>query len=414
MLLRDLGLALAIGLLIGIERGWSLRAEPDGSRVAGMRTFALLGIAGGLAGLLGTIGQPLLAAVLAAGVSAVLIIGYRRKTDNSSQVGATTTIAALVTFSLGALSTLGLALPALVAAVIVMLLLSQRGRLHGWLRGMTETDVQAVVRFAIIAGAIWPLLPDKDLGPWNAWNPRDLWLVVVIVCGLSFAGYIAGRRFGATRGTLAMAAIGGLYSSTAVTAALSQQLRAEPDQAPVLSAGIAMASAVMFGRVLLLTAILVPFALPRLAMITGPAALVALGFVAWRWRVAQAAPAAVEVATRNPFALVPALGFALFVAILALAVRWADSRYGNAGIAATLAITGAMDVDAAIVTMRGLPMGSLDSDLAGMILSLPILLNTLFKAGITIATAGWKLGWRAAVPLFASAAAMPIALLAVR
>ncbi len=160
MLLRDLGLALAIGLLIGIERGWSLRAEPDGSRVAGMRTFALLGIAGGLAGLLGTIGQPLLAAMLAAGVSTVLIIGYRRKTDNSSQVGATTTIAALVTFSLGALSTLGLALPALVAAVIVMLLLSQRGRLHGWLRGMTETDVQAVVRCAIIAGAIWALLPD--------------------------------------------------------------------------------------------------------------------------------------------------------------------------------------------------------------------------------------------------------------
>jgi uncharacterized membrane protein (DUF4010 family) len=412
---RDLAAALAIGLLIGIERGWKLRQEPEGSRVAGFRTFGLLGLLGGLAGLIGK-QQPLLAAVLALGALAILILDYRHAetTIQKTDVSSTTEIAALLTFALGALATGGYPIPALAAAAIATALLAQREMLHGWLRGMTEVDIRAVVRFAIIAGVIWPLLPNRDMGPFNAWNPFDLWLVVVIVCGFSFAGYIAGRRLGATRGTLATAAIGGIYSSTAVTAALSQRIRAEPGQAAIFAAGIAVASAVMFGRVLVLTAILVPFALPRLAMIIVPAGVVAMAFVAWQWRSAQGTPATEAKLPGNPFALLPALGFAALVAGLALAVRWAQIRFGDAGIATLLAITGAMDVDAAIVTMRGLPPAALDADVAGMILSLPVLLNTLFKAVIVVATAGWKAGWRAALPLLASAAVIPVALLLTR
>lgn len=412
---RDLVVALAIGLLIGLERGWTLRQKPDGSRVAGFRTFGLLGLLGGLAGLIGKT-QPLISGVLAAGAVIVLVLDYRRAdaVGVKTSVSSTTEIAALLTLGLGALATSGYTIPALAAAAVVTALLSQRELLHNLLRGMTETDIKAVVRFAIIAGAIWPLLPDHDMGPYNAWNPFDLWLVVVIVCGFSFAGYVAGRRFGETRGTLATAAIGGIYSSTAVTASLSQRLRAEPGQAPIFAAGIAVASAVMFVRVLILTAVLVPFALPRLAMIIVPAGLVAMAFVAWGWRAANDAPAGKPSTARNPFALLPALGFALLVAGLALAVRWAEARFGNAGIATLLAITGSMDVDAAIVTMRGLPPGKLDPDVAGMILSLPVLLNTLFKAGIVVATAGWKSGWRAALPLVASAAVIPVAVLLTR
>jgi uncharacterized membrane protein (DUF4010 family) len=410
-LYQNLALALAIGLLIGVERGWSLRDEPDGGRVAGLRTFGLLGLAGGIAGLLGQQGQPLVAAAIAVATLAILVIGYRRGVLANGNLSATTAIAALVTFGLGAMATLGLAIPALVAAVAATVLLSQRDRLHGWLRGLTETEIQAVVRFAVIAGAIWPLLPDAQMGPFNAWNPRDLWLVVVLVCGISFAGYVASRRFGARHGVIATAAIGSLYSSTAVTAALSQQLKAEPAQARVFAAGIAVASAVMIARVLVLTALLVPFALPRLALIIGPAGVVALVFVAIAWRAARGVTAIAETAARNPFALLPAIGFAAFVAVLALVVRWAEARYGSAGIAALLAITGAMDVDAAIVTMRGLPQGTIASDLAGMILSLPVFLNTLVKAGIVITTAGWRSGRGGAVPLVAAAAVIPVALL---
>jgi uncharacterized membrane protein (DUF4010 family) len=335
---RDLFAALAIGLLIGLERGWQQRGARAGGRVAGLRTYGLIGLLGGLAGMLGA-RQPLVAAVLAAGAVAVLIIDFRRADRLAERnVSATSEIAALVTFALGVLATSGFAVAAMAVAAVAALLLSRRETLHGWLHGLSETDVDAVIRFAIIAGAIWPVLPDRAMGPYGAWNPFDLWLVVVIVCGFSFAGYIAAKRFGATRGTLATAAIAGLYSSTAVTASLAQRLRGEAEQRPVLAAGIAVASAVMFTRVLVLTALLVPFALPRLALIVVPATLVALGFAGLGLRAAQAAPPAAAQDTRNPFALLPALGFALLVAVLALVVRWAEIRFGNAGIATVLAI----------------------------------------------------------------------------
>jgi uncharacterized membrane protein (DUF4010 family) len=411
---RDLLAALAIGLLIGLERGWQQRGTRAGGRVAGLRTFGLVGLLGGLAGLLGP-RQPLVAAVLAVGAVAVLIIDFRRADRLAERnVSATSEIAALVTFALGVLATSGYAVAAMAVAAVAALLLSQRETLHGWLRGLSETDVDAVIRFAIIAGAIWPVLPDRAMGPYGAWNPFDLWLVVVIVCGFSVAGYIAAKRFGATRGTLATAAVGGLYSSTAVTASLAQRLRGEADQRPVLAAGIAVASAVMFARVLALTALLVPFAFPRLAIIMVPATLVALGFAALGVRAARTAPLAQAPESRNPFALLPALGFALLVAVLALVVRWAELRFGNAGIVTVLAITGSMDVDAAIATMRGLAPGTLEPAVAGMILSLPVLLNTLFKAGIVLVTAGWRAGWRAALPLVAAAAMLPVALLLTR
>lgn len=411
---RDLFTALAIGLLIGLERGWQQRGVRPGGRVAGLRTFGLVGLLGGATGMLGA-QQPLLAAIVAAAAIMVLILVFQRADRLSTRnVSATSEIAALVTFALGALATTGFAIPAVAIAAVTALLLSQRESLHGWLRGMAARDVDAIVRFAIVAGAVWPILPNRAMGPYGAWNPFDLWLVVVIVCGFSLAGYVAARRFGATRGTLATAAIGGLYSSTAVTASLSQRLRAETGQRPVLAAGIAVASAVMFMRVLALTALLVPMALPRLAMIIVPGALVAAGFAAMGLRAVQAGPAPAMPETRNPFALLPALGFAALVAALALAVRWAEGRFGDAGIATVLAITGSMDVDAAIVTLRGLAPGTIDPVLAGTILALPVLLNTLFKAAIVVLTAGWQAGWRAALPLVAAAAMLPVAFLLTR
>ncbi len=405
-----LAIALLVGLLIGVERGWQLRREAAGSRVAGIRTFALIGISGGGIGLLASHGQPLLAAVLAAGVVALLVIYYARVPEASGSLSVTSGIAALLTLALGVAATSGFAVPALVMAAVATALLSMRQPLHRWLLGLSEADVKAMVRFVIIAAAILPLLPDRNFGPYGAWNPQQLWLVVVVVCGFSFAGYFANRRFGATRGTLVTAAIGGLYSSTAVSVALSQRLREQGPGNPaaeprLLAAGIAIASATMFARVLVLTGLLAPFALPRLALVIGPAGIVAIGFVLWLLRGLPASDHAASpaVQTTNPFELLPAFGFALLVAVLALLVRWAEARFGDAGIATLLAITGAMDVDAAIVTMHGLAPGTVRPDLAGMILALPILLNTLLKAGIVLVNAGARRGWLAALPLLASA-----------
>jgi uncharacterized membrane protein (DUF4010 family) len=370
--LARLVMPLAIGLLIGLERGWQQRSARPGSRVAGLRTFGLFGLIGGLAGFAAgmTQGWAVSAVLLLAGC-ALVIIGYRRDKSPS----ATTEAAALVTLGLGWLAGHGLPVPALALAVVTAVLLSQRQRLHAWIEGLSEADFHAVVLFAVIAGALWPVLPDRAMGPMNAWNPRELWLVVV-VCAISFAGYVLGRRLGPERGVLAMAAVGAIYSSTAVTAALAQRIKTEPESRPRLAAGIAIASTVMFLRTGLLVGLLVPFALIGFARVMGPAALVAL-LLAWLLaRRAAVAPAG-DAPTGNPFALLPALGFAVLVALVQLVVQWMQVRFGGSGVAITLALAGAMDVDAAIVALRGLPRGSIAPGLAGTILALPVLLNTL-------------------------------------
>jgi uncharacterized membrane protein (DUF4010 family) len=163
-----------------------------------------------------------------------------------------------------------------------------------------------------------------------------------------------------------------------------------------------------------LCAILAPLALPGLALIVGPAAAVAAGFALWLVQHSRAETAGSGVESGNPFELLPALGFALVVAVLAVAVRWAEIRFGGAGVATLIALSGSFDVDAAIVTMGGLPPGAIDPSIAGAVLAVPILINTLFKAGVAIVTAGWRKGGRAAIPLLASSAVMPLAYLLAR
>ncbi len=399
--LARLVVPLAIGLLIGLERGWQQRSAVPGSRVAGLRTFGLFGLIGGLAGYASGLAQgALVAAVLLLAGCALVVIGYRRDTAPS----ATTEAAALVTLGLGWLAGQGLPVPALALAVVTAFLLSQRARLHAWIEGLSPEDFHAAVLFAVIAGALWPVLPDRAMGPLAAWNPRELWLVVVVVCAIGFAGYALGRRLGPGRGLLAAAAVGAIYSSTAVTAALAQRLKTETEARPRLAAGIAIASVVMFARTSVLVAALVPFAAPGFALVVGPAAVLAL-VLAWALARRAAAAAAGAAPAGNPFALLPALGFAVLVALVQLAVVWMQQRFGGSGVAVTLALAGAMDVDAAIVALRAVPRGSIDATLAGVILALPVLLNTLLKAGVTVAMAG-RPGWRAAWPLLAAAAAM--------
>lgn len=291
------------------------------------------------------------------------------------------------------------------------LLLTLRPQLHRWVGTLTEAEVGAIARFALIAAVILPLLPDRALGPYDAWNPRQLWLVVVFVSGFSFAGYIAGKRFGATRGTLAMAATGAMVSSTAVTTALATRLRDEAENAPILIAGIAAASVVMQLRVMLLVALIAPRALESLALIVVPALLVSLAATGWALLAARRGDGATAapVELRNPLNFGPALGLTALVMVMALLVRWLMERVGDTAIAALLALSGIADVDAAIITIGGLPAGVLGARAAGMAIAASVLANTLLKAIIPPALARTRRGWTAALPLIASAAAGTLA-----
>jgi uncharacterized membrane protein (DUF4010 family) len=384
----DQALALAAafgsGLLVGIERGWTLRLHGEGTRVAGIRTFALLGLLAGIAGLVGGNGYPLAAGTIVGAASAVLAIGYWAGVRRSRRVDATSTIAGLVTLALGLLAGSGHPTLAIAAAALVTLALALRAEAHGLIRQLDEADVKALARFAVIAAAILPFLPTGSFGPYDAWNPRQLWLVVVVVIGFSFAGYVANRLFGARSGTIATAIIGGAYSSTAATQSLAQRL-GSPDASGAEPAGIALASAVMYLRVLLLVGVLATSALRPFALVIGPAATVAwiAGVLLWRRAPAGQGPAP----PGNPIALGPALLFVLFIAAAAVGTRWAEGRFGEQGMAALVVIVGSLDVDAAIITVGGLPGGALEPMLAALALGAAILVNMLVKLGITLVLA---------------------------
>ena len=393
------GSGLVAGLLVGVERGFKLRGEQEGRRVAGVRTFTLMGLGGGIAGLISG-NQPLAAGAIVLGMLAFLGIAYaprlRDEGDATSPIAAAATIA--VAF-LGGTGSVGLALA---ATAVIVLILAMREELHGFVGKLDEHDVKALARFAVIALGVLPFLPNRAMGPYDAWNPWKLWWVVVLVTGFSFMAYVANRIFGARRGTIATALIGGAYSSTAVTQSLAQRLGSK-DAGGAEAAGIALASAVMYLRVILLVAIIAPRILPPFVLVVAPALVVA--WLAGWWLYRQAARCEGPSPPGNPIALVPALAFLLFIAIAAVIARWAEGSFGEQGIAILLLIMGSMDVDAAIVTAGGLPSEAIAASLAALALGGTILANMAVKLGVTLAYARGK-GTAAALGLGASMVAL--------
>ena len=379
--------ALACGLLIGIERGFDLRGLRAGTRVAGVRTFTLVGLVSGLAGLAGRLGQPLVAGSLAAGAAAVLAVGYAHRPGLKQKPDATTPMAAMATIGLGFLAGFGEPGLAIAGATIVTLLLALKAELHGLLEKVDEDDVKALARYAVIAGAVLPFLPSGEYGPLGAWNPQKLWLVVVLVTGFSFLGYAANRIFGERNGTIATALIGGAYSSTAVTQSLAQRLGSEK-QAGAENAGIALASAVMYLRVLVLIAVLSTRVLLPFTIILLPALVVAWGAGFWLYRTASKCDA--PASPGNPIAILPALGFVVFVAFAAVAAKWAAGRFGEQGIAVLLLIVGSTDVDTAIITLGNLPVTAISPLLAAIAIAGTIIVNMAVKIGITLVYARRK------------------------
>ncbi|MGH6659556.1 MAG: MgtC/SapB family protein, partial [Sphingomicrobium sp.] len=393
------GTGLAIGMLVGLERGHKLRKQKEGTRVAGIRTFSLLGLGAGIAGVMAE-RQPLVAAIIVLAMLGYLAIAYaprlEDKGDSTSPVAAAATVAAAF---IGGLGSVGLALA---AGAVIVFLLALKKDLHRFVDRLDETDIHALARYGIIALAVLPFLPDQAMGPYGAWNPSKLWWVVVLVTGFSFMGYVANRMFGERNGTIATALIGGAYSSTAVTQSLAQRLGAgqgggaEP-------AGIALASAVMYLRVILLVAILANRILLPFVIVLAPAVLVAWLAGWWLYRRAERSDA--PVAPGNPIALVPALGFVAFVAIAAVVARWAQGQFGAQGIAVLLFLMGTMDVDASIVTAGGLPPEAIGPALAAIAIGGTIIANMGVKIGVTLAYARGN-GIAAAAALAASTVAL--------
>ena len=409
--LPGLALALAIGLLLGVERGWRLRDEEAGRRVAGIRTFAILGLIGGLAGT-GVAGQAgTLMIVLTVGAIAALLLGYSADMRRDGNVSATSALAGILTIGLGAMATTGNMALASVGAGAAMILLASREALHRAIQATSESDIKALIRLVLVVFVILPLLPDAGMGPFDALNPYRLWTVVVIIGSISFVGYILVRWLGERRGALLTAALGSLVSSTAVTVEGARRIR-DGASGSGAQAAVAIASSVMLVRSLFLVSLIAPFAFAPFATLVLPGLLVSTLASALLLYLGRARPAEAETGTLRPPGLGLALLFAATVAVLAVASAWAQARWDGDSGAILIAIGGLADIDAAIAAVGALPPGTLSVHVAALALAAATLFNTLFKLGLFVVIAGWRRTLPGAMALAAGASALliPIAI----
>ncbi len=373
-ILKRLAIACAIGVLIGLERGWRSRDEPEGRAVAGIRTFALLSLLGAAAGLIyGDIGALPLAAGFVA-VAVVLVVLRVRALPTTGDLGATTVIAGLLAYALGAAAMFGELAFAVAAGVVATLLLGIKTELHAAIRRLDRDELLAVLKLLVMSFALLPVLPDRGFGPWQALNPRDIWLMVVLICAVSFVGYVGVRHFGARRGTLFAALAGALVSSTAVTIGLSRR----PENVRLAGAGIVLASSVMLLRSLAVVSVINREL--SLALLPAIAAAVlaglAVALVLLR-RADRGTKAAIEL--KNPFEFWVAFGALL--AAVTVAAAAARAWIGDAGVLALAGLSGLLDVDAVTLTIG---RTSLDLTTARDAVLLAIVANTVLKAAIAL------------------------------
>ena len=402
-------LALAIGFLIGVERGWRQRDEADGERVAGIRTFSLIGLLGGLIGIHLTGPLSFLALLVAAGTIVALLLGYHADMRRAHNVSATSTLAAVATLGLGAVATAGEMALASVGAGAMVILLASRDALHKAILLTSASDMTALLRLVLVAFIVLPLLPDVGMGPFESLNPRRLWLVVVVIGAISFGGYVLSRWLGAQRGALIAATLGAIVSSTAVTVASARRLREGGERAE--EAAIALASVIMLTRSLLLVGVLAPFAFGAMGLLLLPALAVAVVALAILLIGMRGKSATEQPAPPSPPSLLVAFVFAGLVAGLTLASAWAQASIGDAAGATVIAIGGMVDVDAAIATVGTLPPHSLPLREVAAALAAPVLFNSLFKMALLVGIAGFEVSRRATLALGATAVALAVPIL---
>lgn len=402
--LPGLALATAIGLLIGAERGWRMRDEEPGTRVAGVRTFAILGLLGGLLGLTVSLGLAIVATLAALGAVSTLLISHFVEMRSQAHVSATSAIAAIVTMLLGALATLDQMALASVGAGITVALLASRETLHGALGRTSQAEMTALIRLALVIFLVLPLLPDSAIGPYGGINPRRIWFVVVVVGAISFAGYILVRWQGPRKGTLLMALVGALVSSTAVTIETARRIR-EKGAGPAETAAISIASIVMLVRVVLLTAAVAPSVVGTIFWLLMPGIVVSAGFAGVQ--VWQALGSGGDDGSKiKPPSLLVAVLFAALVALISFGARWAEYYYGNGSGAVVIAIGGMADVDSAIAAVGALPASTIAPQLAALAIVIPVAFNTLLKLAMLCAVGGVRQARRSGASLAFTAGAI--------
>ncbi|WP_432696634.1 MgtC/SapB family protein [Marinobacterium sp. YM272] len=383
--------ALALGLLIGLERGWHERMLRAGGRVAGIRTFALVAVSGQVSGMLGLLLTPWIPVATLLGLSTLLALGYRLNSDDDRDFGTTTVIAALLTFLLGLLVSIGESSLAVGAAVITTVLLHFKETLHDWIYGLSGEELRGILQLGLISAVLLPVLPNQTYGPWDALNPYEIWLMVVLITAISLAGYFAMRLTGPDKGVMITSAFGGVASSTATTLSLARMSQQMP-MYRLLAGGILLASAIMYPRILLLVAVLNVELLQQLSIPLGGMSLASLATALWLWHNDEPhGNVDTSQMKQKPFQIGPALKFGLLLAVIMLAAEGILAQIGEQGLWIVSLVAGLTDVDAITLTLSRMAENGIRDRVAVVGITLAAISNTLVK-GILAGMAGnWEL-----------------------
>lgn len=389
-LFQRVAVALALGLLVGLQRE---RAE---SKLAGIRTFPLITAAGALAALISMhFGGGWVVAAGAIAVMVAFVTGNLMKMrDGDHDPGLTTEMAGLVMYILGAYCMVGHTAVALVVGGLVALLLHHRDLLHGLVNRIGARDLSAIMQFVLIALVILPILPDRTFGPFRVINPHKIWLMVVLIVGISLGGYVAYKLFGAAAGTLLGGILGGLISSTATSVSYARRTKDAPEAAPLAAVVIVIASAVSFARVIVEVAVVAPTKLgsmiaPLAAMLLFMSLLAAVAYVSGGRDKADLPEQG------NPAELKSALVFGALYAAVILAVAITKHYFGNRGLFVVAVVSGLTDMDAiTLSTAQFVHDGRLAPKTGWQVILTASLANTVFKAAVVCSLAHRRLAVR--------------------
>lgn len=403
-----LGLSLAVGLIIGVERGWKSREEPEERSLAGLRTYLLAGLSGGITALLADRYGVMLMAVGLLVFGAIMIsINALRVGDRADRpVEASSLVAAMLTYLLGGLAMQpGMESEAAASAVVGAVVLSLKRHLEGALRNIQVQEMQALLWMLLITVVVLPLLPNQGYGPWQALNPYQIWWMVVLIAGISFAGYFAMKLVGTDRGILFTGLIGGLVSSTALSLHMARLARERSDLHGAIAAGLLVAWGTMFVRVALVALVLNQILGVELVLTLGVAALGCFLASIILWQRNQVGRPSLEAPVSNPLNLRSAIHFALLLAVLLLAVRAGNAWLGETGLYLVALLSGLTDVDAINLSMTQVVGESVPLPVGALAVLLACTSNSVVKSVMVVWLGHVHLARLAVIPLMLALAA---------
>lgn len=401
--------ALAIGLLMGLERERSPTAK------AGLRTFALVALAGAAAATLaGVLGAPSIIVVGLGAVALTMIAAYYHHHEpiHDLDPGTTTIAAVIVCYLLAVMALTGYTQLAAMIAILTTSLLYFKTELHGAAHKLERRDLVSILQFAVVAFVALPLLPDQTFGPYGALNPHHIWFMVVLISGVSLAGYAALRFIGREHGAVLLGLFGGLVSSTATTLAYSRYARNESDLTTLATTVVISANLILLVRLTVLAAIVAPASLSVLAPVMATALVAGIAVCALGWR-SNATPSELTIPEiKNPTELRTALGFAGLYAAVLLLTAWLVDVAGSNGVYTAALISGLTDVDAiTLSSLRLYSLGTLSGSQVAISIVLAVSANSVFKLGVVRVVGGSELFRRCLPAMAAVVAAAGIALL---